>query len=76
MYSNCTFSFNNPTIIILGGLERGQDFNELTPYMKNVKQFFLAIGECRKRVEDYAKKFKIPVYTQNFKRCHERNRRY
>ena len=58
-------SFNNPTIIILGGLERGQDFNELTPYMKNVKAV-LAIGECRKRVEDYAKSLKIPVYTHEF----------
>ena len=58
-------SFNKPTIIILGGLERGQDFNELTPYMKNVKAV-LAIGECRKRVEDYAKSLKIPVYTHEF----------
>lgn len=58
-------SFNKPTIIILGGLERGQDFNELTPYMKNVK-VVLAIGECRKRVEDYAKSLKIPVYTHEF----------
>ena len=37
-------SFNKPTIIFLGGLERGQDFNELTPYMKNVKAV-IAIGQ-------------------------------
>lgn len=58
-------SFNKPTIIILGGLERGQDFNELTPYIKNVKAI-VAIGECRKRVEDYAKSLNIPVYTHEF----------
>ena len=58
-------SFNKPTIIILGGLERGQDFNDLTPYMKNVKAV-IAIGQCRKRVEDYAKSLNIPVYTHEF----------
>lgn len=58
-------SFNKPTIIILGGLERGQDFNDLTPYMKNVKAV-IAIGECRKRVEDYANSLNIPVYVHEF----------
>lgn len=58
-------SFDKPTIIILGGLERGQDFNELTPYMKNVKAV-IAIGQCRKRVEDYANSLNIPVYTHEF----------
>ncbi len=58
-------SFNKPTIIILGGLERGQDFNDLTPYMKNVKAV-IAIGECRKRVEDYANSLGIPVYVHEF----------
>lgn len=58
-------SFNKPTIIILGGLERGQDFNDLTPYMKNVKAV-IAIGQCRKRVEEYAKSLNIPVYTNEF----------
>ena len=47
-------SFEEPTIIILGGLERGQNFNDLAPYMKNVKAI-LAIGQCRKRVVDFAK---------------------
>lgn len=47
-------SFEEPTIIILGGLERGQNFDDLAPYMKNVKAI-LAIGQCRKRVVDFAK---------------------
>ena len=54
-------SFNKPTIIILGGLERGQDFNDLTPYMDNVKAV-IAIGECRNRVSEYAKSINKDVY--------------
>ena len=54
-------SFNKPTIIFLGGLERGQDFNLLTPYMDNVKAI-IAIGTCRDRVEEYAKSIGKDVY--------------
>ena len=54
-------SFNRPIILFLGGLERGQDFSELTPYMNNVKTI-IAIGECRNRVEEYAKKINKEVY--------------
>lgn len=45
-------AFTEPTIIFLGGLERGQDFNELKPFMKNVK-LILGIGECRNRVLEF-----------------------
>ena len=58
-------SFNKPIIIILGGLERGQDFNKLTPYMNNVKAV-IAIGQCRLRVEEYANSLNIPVYTSEY----------
>ena len=54
-------SFNKPIILFLGGLERGQDFNELTPYMTNVKAI-MAIGECRERVSLYAKSIGKDVY--------------
>ena len=54
-------SFNKPIILFLGGLERGQDFNDLTDYMQNVKAI-IAIGSCRKRVEEYAKKINKEVY--------------
>ena len=54
-------SFNKPTIIFLGGLERGQDFNELTPYMDNVKAI-IAIGTCRERVAEYARSINKDVY--------------
>ena len=54
-------SFNKPTIIFLGGLERGQDFNLLTPYMNNVKAV-IAIGQCRERVAEYVRGIQKPVY--------------
>ena len=54
-------SFDKPTIIILGGLERGQDFNDLKNYMQNVKAI-IGIGECRNRVKDFGEGLGIPTY--------------
>ncbi len=54
-------SFNCPIILFLGGLERGQTFENLTPYMDNVKAI-IAIGECRERVRDYAKSINKDVF--------------
>lgn len=58
-------SFNKPTIIILGGLERGQNFDDLKDYMTNVKAI-IAIGSCRNRVEELANNLNIKVYTHEF----------
>jgi len=54
-------SFKCPIILFLGGLERGQNFEDLTPYMDNVKAI-IAIGECRERVRDYAKSINKDVF--------------
>ena len=54
-------SFNRPIILFLGGLERGQNFNQLTPYMDNVKAI-IAIGQCRERVKEYANSISKDVY--------------
>lgn len=54
-------SFNEPTILILGGYERGQDFNLLLPFTSNVKTI-IAIGETKDRVEDFAIKNNITCY--------------
>ena len=54
-------SFTEPTIIILGGLERGQKFEDLTPHSKNIKAI-IAMGECRQRVKDFAESINKPVY--------------
>ena len=58
-------SFKNPTIIFLGGLDRGQDFNELNDYIGNVK-CVLGIGTCRDRVLDWAKSKNIEAYSDEF----------
>ena len=54
-------SFNKPIIILLGGLERGQDFNDLKDYMTNVKAI-IGIGECRERVREFGKNMGIDTY--------------
>lgn len=58
-------SFQSPIILLLGGLERGQDFNDLKPYMKNVKAI-IAMGECKNRVIEFANSLNIPVYDSNY----------
>lgn len=68
-------AFNKPTIIILGGLERGQDFNELNSYMDNVK-CIIGIGQCRDRVLEYGKSINKPTYiyehlSDGFDKCYE-----
>jgi UDP-N-acetylmuramoylalanine--D-glutamate ligase len=54
-------SFKCPTILFLGGLERGQNFEDLTPYMDHVKAI-IAIGECRERIREYAESISKDVY--------------
>ena len=54
-------SFNEPTILFLGGYERGQDFNELKDYISNVKAI-VSLGECRNRVKEFGDSMNIPTY--------------
>ena len=58
-------SFEEDTYLILGGLERGQDFEELAPFINNVKGI-LAIGACRNRVEEFANNHNIPVIVEEY----------
>lgn len=58
-------SFDKPIILFLGGMERGQDFMELKPYMKNVKAV-IAIGQCRDRVVDFCNELNINNYCFEF----------
>lgn len=58
-------SFDEPTILILGGLERGQDFFELSDYLQHVKSI-IAIGQCRERVVQFANMMDISVYSYEF----------
>lgn len=52
-------SFTKPTILLLGGLDRGHSFEDLRAYLKNVKQI-VAYGEVKTRVKDFASSCNIP----------------
>lgn len=55
-------SFNNPTILLLGGLDRGHSFDALVPFMKNVKNV-VCYGETKQRIKEFCDKnnFKCDV---------------
>ena len=68
-------SFDKPTILILGGMERGQNFDDLLPYMEHVKSI-IAIGTCRDRILKFGNDNNIPTYAyeflkDGFKKCFE-----
>lgn len=46
-------AFDAPTILIAGGLDRGHSFEELGPYMKNVK-VVIAVGETAEKFGEFA----------------------
>lgn len=43
-------AFNDPTIILMGGLDRGQSFEELYIYMKNVRDI-ISFGETKNKIK-------------------------
>lgn len=48
-------AFSNPTILLLGGLDRGHSFEGLTEYLKNTK-LIICFGETKLRIKEYADK--------------------
>ena len=46
-------SFNEPTILLLGGLDRAHSFEDLTRHMKNVK-LIVSYGQTKDRIKEYA----------------------
>ena len=54
-------AFVKPTIIILGGLERGQNIDDLIDYSHNIKAI-IGIGQCRERLRKFGKKINKPTY--------------
>ena len=66
-------SFDKDITLILGGLERGQKFEDLDPYMEHVKNI-VGIGQCRNRVQEFGNNRNIPTYCyekleDGFKKC-------
>ena len=58
-------SFKTPVILLLGGMERGQDFNELKEFMSSVR-LIVTYGECKKRIEEFANNMMIDVKVVDF----------
>ena len=54
-------SFNDPTILILGGYDRGHSFYDLSNSLNNVK-CIMAFGETKDRIEDFCKDKNIVCY--------------
>ena len=57
-------SFTKPTVLLLGGLDRGHSFDNLKDYLLSVK-LIVAFGEAKMRIEDFAKKCGIPCKVAN-----------
>lgn len=51
-------SFDNDTILLLGGLDRGHSFEPLNPYLNNVKHIY-CFGETKERIVEWATKQNI-----------------
>lgn len=51
-------SFTKPTILLLGGLDRGHSFDDLKDYIQNVK-LIVSYGETKNRISDFARKYNI-----------------
>ena len=48
-------AFNEPIILLAGGLDRGNEFDELIPYFKNVKAI-ITFGQTAEKIEHVAEK--------------------
>jgi UDP-N-acetylmuramoylalanine--D-glutamate ligase len=51
---NALAAFNQPTILLAGGLDRGNEFDELLPAMKNVKAL-ITFGQTAEKLERVGK---------------------
>lgn len=54
-------TFTNPTILLLGGFERNQNFNELSDYLGHVK-CIICYGETKNRIKEFADKQNIKCF--------------
>ena len=51
-------AFDTPTILLLGGLDRGHSFEELKDYLANVTHI-VCYGETKNRIKDFANNCKV-----------------
>lgn len=55
-------SFDKNVILLLGGLDRGHSFDDLTYYL-NIVKLIVCYGETKNRIKEFAEKNNIPVIT-------------
>ena len=53
-------SFHQPTILLAGGLDRGDDFKGLIPYLKHVKGL-ISFGETKEKLAQVAEEANLPI---------------
>src|SRR5699024_12728386 len=51
-------SFNRPTILLAGGLDRGEEYDDLIPFLKHIKGIVL-FGETKEKLKAMAEKANI-----------------
>ena len=51
-------SFNEPTILIMGGLDRNIPFDEIGPHLKNTK-YIICYGETKNKIKEFALKYNV-----------------
>lgn len=54
-------TFDQPTILILGGLDRGHSFDDLVPFLTNVKSI-ISYGETKDRISTFAQNNNIECF--------------
>ena len=69
-------SFKEPTLLLLGGLDRGHSFDDLTNDMKNVK-YVACYGETKDRIKDYCNRINVECdvfdnLVEATKSCHDK----
>lgn len=57
-------AFSNPTILLLGGLDRGHSFEDLKNYLQNTK-YIICFGETKERIQKFAEELLIPCKMVN-----------
>ena len=57
-------TFKKPTILLLGGLDRGHSFNDLKDYMTNVK-LVCSFGQTKDRINEFCKSLNIKCIVNN-----------
>ena len=57
-------AFKKPTILLLGGLDRGHSFNELKDYMDNVK-LVCSFGQTNNRIKEFCDSININCIVSN-----------